>query len=97
MKKSKHQYSSIQSLADEIASKKENEWFINSIREAMIKFLEDKDETFVVKVDTTGFGYSEVRIMIDCESDDRKLWVEYESLGKRIRLSDDDLIIRLRK
>ncbi|WP_347217326.1 hypothetical protein [Chryseobacterium sp.] len=39
-------------------------------------------------------GYSDYRIMIDCESDDPAQWVELRINGNNIRLSEGDIIIR---
>ncbi|MFP1872098.1 hypothetical protein ACLEDV_09055 [Lonsdalea quercina] len=41
-------------------------------------------------------GYSEYRIVNDCESDNRELWVEYKYRNKIIRLDSGDLIIKMK-
>lgn len=39
-------------------------------------------------------GYSDYRIMNDCESDDPAQWVELKINEKNIRLSEGDILIR---
>lgn len=39
-------------------------------------------------------GYSDYRIMNDCESDDPGRWVEVSISGDKIRLSEGDIVIR---
>ncbi|MCX8642911.1 MULTISPECIES: hypothetical protein [unclassified Gilliamella] len=42
-------------------------------------------------------GYSEFRIMNDCESNNPNLWIEYQYHGKHIRLSPGDIVITMKK
>jgi hypothetical protein len=46
------------------------------------------DMTFIID-----YAYSEVRLMIDCETEDRKWWVEYCHEGKPVRLNHDDVVL----
>jgi hypothetical protein len=46
-----------------------------------------------IKINTVGYGYSEIRLMIDCETEDRKWWVEYSHEGKPVRINDDDIVL----
>lgn len=39
-------------------------------------------------------GYSDYRIMNDCESDDSAQWIELRINGNNIRLSEGDIVIR---
>ncbi|WP_160139604.1 hypothetical protein [Chryseobacterium sp. c4a] len=39
-------------------------------------------------------GYSDYRIINDCESDDPKQWVELNINNENVRLSDGDIIIK---
>jgi predicted transcriptional regulator len=47
----------------------------------------------IVEINTIGYGYSEIHVMIDCEMDDREMWTEYLHQGKPLRLNDGDIIL----
>ncbi|MBD2799205.1 hypothetical protein ID854_01690 [Xenorhabdus sp. M] len=46
----------------------------------------------VISIIDMDSGYSEYRLINDCESDNRNLWIEY----KGIRLNAGDLIIKMK-
>lgn len=50
----------------------------------------------VVKLDDMNTGYSEYRVINDCESDDSKLWIEYMNNNESVRLSPGDLLIKMK-
>lgn len=41
-------------------------------------------------------GYSDYRIVNDCESDDRNLWIEYDNGHDNITLSAGDILIKMK-
>ena len=41
-------------------------------------------------------GYSEYRIMNDCESDNKELWIEYIYENDEIRLYSGDLLVKMK-
>ena len=41
-------------------------------------------------------GYSEYRIINDCESDNKELWIEYIYEDNRIRLYPGDLLVKMK-
>ncbi len=48
----------------------------------------------IIQIEDEGTGYSEYRIVNDCESDDRSLWIEYME-GKN-RLNAGDFLIKMK-
>ncbi len=48
----------------------------------------------IVQIEDEGTGYSEYRIVNDCESDDRSLWMEYGQ--GEFRLHPGDLLIKMK-
>lgn len=48
----------------------------------------------VVELPASHTGYSDYRIINDCESDDPDHWVEVDISGEKIRLSEGDIVIR---
>jgi len=53
---------------------------------------ENVETVFELPVSST--GYSDYRIINDCESDDPDRWVEVSISGEKIRLSEGDIVIR---
>ena len=47
----------------------------------------------VVKLPNPNTGYSEYRIMNDCETDDISQWIELEHNGTRVSAAIDDVLI----
>ena len=41
-------------------------------------------------------GYSEYRLINDCESDNKELWIEYTHENKYIRLSPGDFLLKMK-
>ena len=50
----------------------------------------------VVRLGDMNTGYSEYRVINDCESDDSKLWIEYMNNNENVRLSPGDLLIKMK-
>ena len=48
----------------------------------------------IVQIEEEGTGYSEYRIVNDCESDDRSLWMEY--MEGKVRLHPGDFLIKMK-
>lgn len=48
----------------------------------------------VFELPVSNTGYSDYRIINDCESDDPDQWLEVSISGEKIRLSEGDLVIR---
>lgn len=48
----------------------------------------------VLELPDSNTGYSDYRIMNDCESDDPAQWIELSINNEKIRLSEGDVIIR---
>jgi hypothetical protein len=42
-------------------------------------------------------GYSEYRIINDCESDNPALWSEYQYNGEKVRLNTGDIVLTMKK
>lgn len=55
-----------------------------------------KKETLdaVFELPHSNTGYSDYRLINDCESDDPACWLEVDISGERIRLAEGDLVIR---
>lgn len=51
----------------------------------------------IIKLDDMNTGYSEYRVINDCESDDCKLWIEYTDDNKIVRLNPGDLLIKMKQ
>ena len=54
----------------------------------------DKNIDDIVQIADESTGYSEYRIINDCESDNKNLWVEYDN--GNIRLTSGDILIKLK-
>jgi len=54
----------------------------------------DLSKCEIIAVDTGNTGYSECRLMIDCESDDRSRWIEMNHDDHPLRLRDGDIVIQ---
>lgn len=50
----------------------------------------------IIKLDDMNTGYSEYRILNDCESDDSKFWIEYTNNNEVVRLNSGDLLIKMK-
>lgn len=50
----------------------------------------------IIKLDDMNTGYSEYRIINDCESDDSKFWIEYTKDNEVVRLNSGDLLIKMK-
>lgn len=50
----------------------------------------------VIKLTDMRMGYSEYRVINDCESDNKELWVEYIDGDENIRLNFGDLLIKMK-
>ncbi len=48
----------------------------------------------VIQIEDEGTGYSEYRIVNDCESDDRLVWMEY--MEGAFRLNSGDFLIKMK-
>ncbi|MDV5354146.1 hypothetical protein QM201_04280 [Enterobacter asburiae] len=48
----------------------------------------------VIQIENESTGYSEYRILNDCETDNRDLWVEYKNGS--VRLNSGDLMIKMK-
>lgn len=48
----------------------------------------------VIQIEDENTGYSEYRILNDCESDDRDLWIEY--MNGNVRINSGDLLIKMK-
>ncbi|MDN3693593.1 hypothetical protein QWZ06_15505 [Chryseobacterium tructae] len=56
--------------------------------------ISKKTIDMILELPDSHTGYSDYRIINDCESDDVKQWVELNINNENIRLSDGDLIIK---
>jgi len=54
----------------------------------------DKKIDDIVQIADEGTGYSEYRIVNDCESDNKNAWIEYDN--GNIRLTSGDILIKLK-
>ena len=54
----------------------------------------DLSRCLIHEVNTGATGYSDCRVMIDCETENRQLWMDYKVNGESLHLEDDDLIIK---
>ncbi|EFC2602492.1 hypothetical protein CT362_004950 [Escherichia coli] len=50
----------------------------------------------IIKLVDKNTGYSDYRIMNDCESDDRNLWIEYDNGHGNITLNAGDILIKMK-
>ncbi|MFN4364437.1 hypothetical protein [Chryseobacterium hispalense] len=50
----------------------------------------------ILKMPGKNTGYSEYRIIDDCESDDPLNWIEAEFKNEKVRLYDNDIVIKLK-
>lgn len=50
----------------------------------------------ILKMHGKNTGYSEYRIIDDCESDDPLNWTETEFKNEKVRLHDNDIVIKLK-
>ncbi|ORF07058.1 hypothetical protein [Snodgrassella alvi] len=50
----------------------------------------------IVPIIEMNTGYSEYRIINDCESDNKELWIEYIYEDNRIRLYPGDLLVKMK-
>ncbi|WP_239364924.1 hypothetical protein [Snodgrassella communis] len=41
-------------------------------------------------------GYSEYRLINDCESDNKKLWIEYTYENDKVRLNPGDILVKMK-
>jgi hypothetical protein len=48
----------------------------------------------IIKLPESNTGYSEYRVVNDCETDKRDQWIELTIDGKAVRLNSDDIIIQ---
>ncbi|MGE8555467.1 MAG: hypothetical protein ACN6OB_16230 [Chryseobacterium jejuense] len=56
--------------------------------------ISKKTIDMILELPDSRTGYSEYRIMNDCESDDPAQWIELKINDKKIKLSEGDIIIR---
>lgn len=56
--------------------------------------INEKSIDRIVELPDSHTGYSDYRIMNDCESDDPAQWIELKINNETIRLSEGDIIIR---
>ncbi|WP_345199793.1 hypothetical protein [Chryseobacterium ginsengisoli] len=84
-------------------NKDENIKFKNELLEVL--FLINISKTYniskneienIFKIPKENKGYSEYRIINDCESDDRINWTEVAIENKNIRLNENDVIIKFK-
>lgn len=84
-------------------NKDENIKFKNDLLEVL--FLINISKTYniskneienIFKIPKENTGYSEYRIINDCESDDRLNWTEVAIENKNIRLNENDVIIKFK-
>lgn len=50
----------------------------------------------IIKLDDINTGYSEYRIINDCESDDSKFWIEYTKDNEVVKLNSGDLLLKMK-
>ena len=72
---------------------------LNFIRKIAI-YLSDSDIdgkiSDIIQLTNKNTGYSEYRIINDCESDNRELWVEYKNGNEKIILNEGDFLIKIK-
>lgn len=51
----------------------------------------------IIKLADTNTGYSEYRIINDCESDNRELWVEYKNENENVTINEGDILIKIKQ
>lgn len=90
-------------IAAQIAKDKNNELIQdkNEVEDALfalnfcLKYkISKKDIEKVVELPELNTGISEYRIMNDCETDNRDLWVELIMEDESIRCSENDILIK---
>lgn len=57
--------------------------------------IEGKLEKIIPLINTYT-GYSEYRVMDDCESDNKELWIEYIYENNKIRLNTGDILVKMK-
>lgn len=50
----------------------------------------------IIPLINTYTGYSEYRVMNDCESDNKELWIEYIYENNKIRLNTGDILVKMK-
>ena len=61
------------------------------IKEIVKEILESKYKLKIIKFEEQNTGYSEYRIINDCESDNKELWIEYDP---EVRILPGDILIK---
>lgn len=62
-----------------------------TIKEITKEIIESRSKFRVIKFVEKNTGYSEYRIMNDCESDNKELWIEYDP---EVRILPGDILIK---
>ena len=61
------------------------------IKEIVKEILESKYKLKIIKFEERNTGYSEYRIMNDCESENKEMWIEYDP---EVRILPGDILIK---
>ena len=61
------------------------------IKEIFKEIIESKSKFKIIKFEEQNTGYSEYRIINDCESDNKELWIEYDP---EVRILPGDILIK---
>ena len=61
------------------------------IKEIVKEILESKYKLKIIKFEEQNTGYSEYRIMNDCESENKEMWIEYDP---EVRILPGDILIK---
>ena len=62
-----------------------------TIKEIAKEIIESKSKFKIIKFGEQNTGYSEYRIINDCESDNKELWIEYDP---EVRILPGDILIK---
>lgn len=61
------------------------------IKEIVNEIIESKYKFKIIKFEEQNTGYSEYRIMNDCESENKEMWIEYD---QEVRILPGDILIK---
>lgn len=61
------------------------------IKEIVKEIIESKYKFKIIKFEEQNTGYSEYRIMNDCESENKEMWIEYDP---EVRILPGDILIK---
>ena len=72
---------------------KELDKAINWIKKLDELNIENVQKYNIIKLPNMGTGWSEYRIMNDCETDNRQMWIELKINNEKLYMTWDDIVI----